>query len=216
MLLSETIQTFAELFQAFCILKYGIAMLCLRSPLSMSCVHKIHISFNSHMFIWSRFPYCCCSHFLWMLEKGENTFSLYKVAESTEGKKNRVLGVPLVRPMSCRLRKVGSWWRVSVVFTAGNKLGKICNAVQRKKVRQNWKIRPDSCNARHSNKFVEGCIRVVYKATGRCGHFYLRQTGCCLDQRSNEHKWSFTGDMPSINFQCTFENVNVFPFFYVV
>lgn len=178
------------------VVKNGIAMSCLKSALTKSCEHKMSDSFNAQVtrLLDVGYPRDAVATVAERLKKSI-VLSPSMVAESD--RKKRVVGIPYIHCVSHRLKKVGSRYGVNVVFTAANKLGKICAAVQRKNERVKDKKRTDICFVKHTNKFTDCRTSVVYKVPFSCGRFYVGQTGRCINQRLLEHKRSLTGGSPS-------------------
>lgn len=66
------------------------------------------------------------------------------------------MAIPYIHSVSHRLKKVASRYDVNVVFTATNKLGKICAALQRKNEQVKGKKRTGICPVKHikNNNFT--------------------------------------------------------------
>lgn len=104
---------------------------------------------------------------------------------------DKIAVIPYLHGVSHRLKKVASKYGVRVVFSAQNKVAKICPAVQR--LADKKEKRTDGCGIRHGIKFVECGKDVVYSIPFKCGKKYIGQTGRCLNVRLREHNSSLKG-----------------------
>lgn len=104
-----------------------------------------------------------------------------------ENTKRNVAVIPYVHKFSHCLKKVGARYGVQVVFSAPNRLGKICAAVHNKLERSSTSRKGD-CITKHQNQFVPCASGVVYSIPVTCGRCYIGQTGRCLNTRLREHK----------------------------
>lgn len=86
--------------------------------------------------------------------------------------------------MSHRIKKVAGRYDVSVVFSAPNKLNKICPRVNKKA-----KNCQGTCGVHHKKEFVACATGVVYSIPLACGKVYIGQTGRCLNIRLKENRY---------------------------
>lgn len=99
--------------------------------------------------------------------------------KSSERKKVAVL--PYVHTVSHNLKKVAQKADVRVVFTAPNKLNKLC------KLTKPYSSVKQLCGIKHQTAYVDCVDCVVYCIPLSCGKKYVGQTGCCLNDRLRQH-----------------------------
>lgn len=95
--------------------------------------------------------------------------------------RERPVPIPYVHQLSHRLKKVAKKCGVHVVFTAPNKLVRMCAAV-------NGLSQDKACKVSHATRFVPCRTAVVYKIPLSCGRCYVGQTGRCINVRLREHR----------------------------
>lgn len=166
------------------LIKRGIASSCMYSALKKSCHHTIEQSFSTLVNKLSRsgFPSA-------MLSEVAGTL-IQTCKGSTKRKKSkdltniRPLVIPYIHKTSHNLKNVANRYNVPMVFSAPNKLGRICMLVDKNN---------DSracCMKNHKVHFVSCILQVVYHLPLSCGKTYVGQTGRCLNDRLREHKQS--------------------------
>lgn len=94
---------------------------------------------------------------------------------------HKVAVVPYLHTISHRLKRIGQKAGVRVVFSAPDKLSKLCRRVNAPAVRK------PACPVRHQAPFVPCQVGAVYKIALSCGKAYVGQTGRCLNERLMEH-----------------------------
>lgn len=97
----------------------------------------------------------------------------------------RPVVVPYWHQVSHRLKKVGDRCGVRVVFSAPEKLGRMCRLV-------NESQKKPACKIKHTKALVECDVGVVYSIPLACGKCYIGQTGRCLNERLLEHRRNAT------------------------
>lgn len=103
--------------------------------------------------------------------------------------------IPYLHGTTHRLKKIASRYEVHVVFSAQDKLAKICPAVQR--VVEKNATRKKGCGRRCGTKFVEYKKDVVYNIPLTCGKKYVGQNGRCLNVHLRKHQSSLKGSQYS-------------------
>lgn len=101
--------------------------------------------------------------------------------EATPIEKQKTAVIPYVRKLSHNLKKIAERSKVRVVFSALNKLGKLCRLTD-----PSLCTKP-MCNKKHKNHFVACAEGVVYSLPLECGKRYIGQTGQRLNDRLREH-----------------------------
>lgn len=122
------------------------------------------------------------------------------VADSNNNEKG-IVSILYIQSVSHRLKKV--WCSCGVnVFTAANKLGKMCAAVY-STYPQNEQLQgkkwTDICQVKHTadNNFIDRRTGVVYEIPFSCEEIYVGQTARSINQRINEHRKTLSGGMLS-------------------
>ncbi|XP_070380831.1 uncharacterized protein [Dermacentor albipictus] len=82
-------------------------------------------------------------------------------------------------------KAVGDRCGVRVVFSASEKLGRMCRLV-------NESQKKSACKIKHTKALVECDVGVVYSIPLACGKCYIGQTGRCLNERLLEHRRNAT------------------------
>ena len=106
---------------------------------------------------------------------------------------SKISVIPYVHGVSHKLKKVAENYGVKVVFSAHNKIGKVCAKV--KKMFDCNERTKKECSIKHpsKNQFVECATNAVYNIPLTCGHAYVGQTGRCCNTRLREHLSSLKG-----------------------
>ena len=91
------------------------------------------------------------------------------------------VALPYIHRFCHRLKKVAAKCGVSVVFSAPEKLARMCPVVNGRKEKS-------ACSKKHATPFVSCEMGVVYKIPLTCGRCYIGQTGRCLNDRLREHR----------------------------
>lgn len=108
----------------------------------------------------------------------------------------KIVSVPYAHRIAPNLKNVGNRYGLELVFSAPNKLSKICSKLDRK-VSIAVNTNAGSCTVNHTTKFVKCSLSVVYCLPLTCGKVYIGQTGRCLNTRLLEHKRSLGTDIHS-------------------
>ncbi|XP_072145380.1 uncharacterized protein [Dermacentor andersoni] len=164
------------------LVKRGIAKNCLRGALEKSCHHKIEVSLQKQVLRLQNagFPKEIVTAVAECLLKEIRAGGRPGVAGEKSCKKLKCTAIPYVHQLSHRLRKVGEKCGVDVMFTAPEKLVRMCKAVNEKK--------KPVCAIKHACMFVPCIVGVVYRIPLSCGRCYVGQTGRCLNERLREHR----------------------------
>ncbi|CAN7938287.1 unnamed protein product, partial [Ixodes hexagonus] len=96
--------------------------------------------------------------------------------------KQKVAVIPYIHKTAHGLKKVANRSNVKVVFSAPNKLSRLC------RMTDPFRKAPSGCAVKHRNPFVECAEEVVYQIPLSCGNKYIGQTGRCVNDRLREHK----------------------------
>lgn len=101
-----------------------------------------------------------------------------------ETRRGRINIIPYVHKVSHGLKKIGQKAGIRTVFSAPNKIGRVCNVVNN--------MTPTTkapCGIKHATRFIPYRDNVVYEIPLRCGAVYVGQTGRCLNVRLREHAY---------------------------
>lgn len=164
------------------LVKRGIVKLCFRNALNKSCPHLMKQSFDNQGVRLSQAGYpkqllvSVAEALLKELKKGGNS-----EIEATPIEKRQTAVIPYVHKLSHNLKKIAERSKVRVVFSAPNKLRKLCRMTDPR-----LPTKP-MCNKKHKNRFVACAEGVVYSLPLECGKRYIGQTGRCLNERLREH-----------------------------
>lgn len=91
----------------------------------------------------------------------------------------RPVAMPYMHQVSHNLKKVANRHRIPVVFTAPNKLSRLCPRI--------CGDRKGGCQTSHDSRFVGCATGVVYSVPLLCGKVYIGQTERCINDRLREH-----------------------------
>uniref|UniRef100_A0A6M2D1N9 Putative tick transposon ovary overexpressed n=1 Tax=Rhipicephalus microplus TaxID=6941 RepID=A0A6M2D1N9_RHIMP len=172
------------------IVKNGIAMGCFNSALTKTCKHKLKESFLEQKVKLEKAGYP--NSFL--LTASERLMKKMKSGEKEERSQDtkKISVIPYEHGFSHKLKKVAAKYGVKVVFSAKNKLGGVCPAVNNLYEERTRDI-GGNCSKRAGHQVVECKRKVVYKTPFSCGNFYVGQTGRCLNVRLKEHMTNLKG-----------------------
>lgn len=167
------------------LVKRGIIKSSFRSALLKSCTHRTEESFRQQCtrLLAAGYP----SHLLSAVAAAMLNADCRKNPEDTSAasqekeKRKNVAVVPYIHAIAHNLKKTGKRADVNVVFSAPEKLVRLCSKVNSKD-----KKRRD-CGIRHKNQFVACKEKVVYSLPLTCGKKYVGQSGRCVNDRLREH-----------------------------
>lgn len=165
------------------IVKRGIATACMKAALSRSCDHQVDESFLSQVarLKLAGFPATLLANIAESLLAGlKNKRSV--AIQSETNSQQKVAVIPYVHKVAHNLKKVVGRAGVKLLFSAQNKLGSLCQKVNRE-----GRKKKRGCTKKHKQKFVECRQGVVYKIPLSCGNYYIGQTGRCANDRLREH-----------------------------
>lgn len=154
----------------------------MQSALSKSCRHRMQESFNYQVcrLLTAGFPSKV------VVAVGEPLLQRVKsVARGartcTQRLKGRPEVMPFVHALSHNLKKVAGRHDVHLVFSAPNKLAKLCPRI--------GASGQHGCSTKHESPFTIKCsVGVVYSIQSlTCGEVYIRQTERCINERLREH-----------------------------
>lgn len=161
------------------LVKRGIASTCLEMALKRSCEHSVQDSFNLQISRLQKagFPQGC------LTEVAEGLLKKFKGAtnRAREKPKTRQVIIPYLHAMSHNLKKVAQRFRVPVVFSAPEKMARLCRRIN------NPQTDMEQCGTKHKTKYAECAVGVVYEIPLSCGSVYIDQTGRCVNDRAREH-----------------------------
>uniref|UniRef100_A0A131Z227 Tick transposon n=1 Tax=Rhipicephalus appendiculatus TaxID=34631 RepID=A0A131Z227_RHIAP len=163
------------------IVKRGIARACMKAALERSCDHQVEASFSSQVarLKLAGFPKTLLTSIAESLVSGFKNKCSTAVQSATPPQQS-VAVIPYVHKVAHNLKKVVSRAGVRLLFSARNKLGSLCQQVNRE-------TKTKRCSKKHRQKFVECCEGVVYKIPLSCGRYYVGQTGRCANDRMREN-----------------------------
>ncbi|CAN7952088.1 unnamed protein product, partial [Ixodes pacificus] len=168
------------------LVKRGIALAAMKNATQRSCHHQVESGFNAQVvrLLSAGFPQPLLSSLAekLLLESRRSTSK----PQDTR-KRSPWTVIPYIHGLSHNLKKVGAKAGVQVLFSAPNKLGRLCKKVNSTNpsatsIRQ--------CQKSHANPFVECVEGVVYDVPLSCGRSYVGQTGRCINDRLREHRAS--------------------------
>lgn len=163
------------------LVKRAVAKSCYYNALNKSCIHAQQDSFNQQTdrLVKAGYPkqllVSVSESMLASLSKNNKN----DLTESAKEKEKTTV-VPYIHKFSHKLKKIGNRAQVRVVFSAPEKLGKLCKRV-------NDEFTPKKCSIKHENKFVACQEGVIYSIPLSCGKQYVGQTGRCVNERLREH-----------------------------
>lgn len=96
--------------------------------------------------------------------------------------KQKVAVIPYIHKTAHGFKKVANRSNVKVVFSAPNKLSRLC------RVTDPFRKAPSGCAVKHRDPFVECAEGVVYQIPLSCGNKYIGQTGRCVNDRLRAHR----------------------------
>lgn len=162
------------------LVKRGIVSSCLSAALKKSCIHSARESFDAQVsrLKASGYPTSILSDVVECLIKPNRT------SKRSREKRSRPAVVPYIHRISHNFKRIASKYNVPVVFSAPDKLKKLCPKVNTPHKK------PDKCSVRHSNQYVNCCSGVVYVIPFTCGKVYVGQSGRCINVRLREHALS--------------------------
>lgn len=154
------------------VIKNAIASSCFRSSLLWSCVHEIASSFQDQLGRLRAVGYP--SHLLNTICK-----RLIPVIKGTErspkriqSEKRKLAVLPYVHRLSHGLKNVAARYGVTSVFTAPNKLSKLCPRL-RNMVESGTTQSKNSCQMKHSQQYRSCRTAVVYQVPFSGGRSYV-------------------------------------------
>lgn len=93
-------------------------------------------------------------------------------------KEKEIVAIPYLKNVSHRLKKVWSRYNVNVVFSAKNKLNRLCSTIE-----ESISKKGQACSGgvKHEKQFVLCKSSVAYCVPLNCCHFCVGQTGRYLN-----------------------------------
>lgn len=153
---------------------------CLSAALKKSCIHSARESFDAQVsrLKASGYPTSILSDVVECMIKPNKT------SKRSGERRSRPAVVPYIHRISHNFKRIASKYEVPVVFSAPDKLKKLCPKVNTPRTK------PDKCGVRRCNKYVNCCSGVVYLIPFTCGKVYVGQSGRCINVRLREHALS--------------------------
>ncbi|XP_075737707.1 uncharacterized protein LOC142777277 [Rhipicephalus microplus] len=164
------------------LVKRGIANLCLVNALKKSCPHMVHHSFALQVERLTKAGYpahvlvSVAEKLVTVLKRGD------KPDKRNSVRKSRLVVLPYVHDVSHRLKKIARDANVFVVFSAPEKLQRLCKRVNAPRANS------ASCSVAHRTRYIPCAVGVVYLIPLTCGCIYVGQTGRCINDRLREHR----------------------------
>ena len=116
--------------------------------------------------------------------------------EPLQGQRKRPHVVPYMHKISHNLKKVANRHHVPVVFSAPNKLSRLCARISSRGAKA-------ACDKKHAKPFLRCAVGTVYEIPLSCGKVYIGQTGRCTNNRLREHSLSIrNGTWSHLPFHC--------------
>lgn len=164
------------------IVKRGIARACMKAALYRSCDHQVEKCFFSQVdrLKLAGFPATLLTSIAESLVAVCKDKRLATV-QSENSRLKSVAVIPYVHKVAHNLKKVVARAGIKLLFSAQNKLGSLCQHVNREAPYKK------GCTKKHRHKFVKCRHGVVYKIPLSCGRCYIGQTGRCANDRLREH-----------------------------
>lgn len=166
------------------LVKRSIINLCLTNALQKSCPHTMERSFYQQTARLKESGYpeqiiISVAERIYREVKSKSKGSMKASAESQQ-KRNLVV-VPYLHSISHNLKRIGKKVKLRVLFSAPEKLSKLC------KLTQTCGTPRVQCSKKHRSPFVPCTKGVVYQIPLSCGKVYIGQSGRCLNDRLREH-----------------------------
>lgn len=168
------------------LVKRAIAKNCIRSALAKSCEHRVRESVHAQLRRLEKagFQREIVASVVESQISEVKSGGRHRQVDNTRPQQRPVV-VPYWHKVSHRLKKVGDKCGVRVVFSAPEKLGRLCRLVNEPKKRS-------ACKIRHTKALVDCKVGVVYNIPLACGKRYIGQTGRCINERLLEHRRTVT------------------------
>lgn len=91
--------------------------------------------------------------------------------------------IPYMHRVSHNMKEVAERYGISIAFSAPCKLARMCSRIP-------GEHKKGGCGKKHSHRYVECAVGVVYEIPLSCGRSYVGQTGRCVNDRAREHELS--------------------------
>lgn len=167
------------------LVKRGIVKSSFESALRKTCAHRTEVAFQQQGTRLRSAGYP--SHLLLTVAKAMLKAARRQVSDDTQAanqekeKRKNVVVVPYIHAVAHNLKKTGKRAGVNVVFSAPEKLIRLCSKVNTRERKRR------ECGTRHHNQFVACKEEVVYSLPLDCKRSYIGQTGRCINDRLREH-----------------------------
>lgn len=161
------------------LVKRGIASSCLEASLRRSCAHTAQASFTRQVARLQKAGYPQRV----LVDVADTLIKKFKGTrrQPRERAAVRPVVIPYVHSLTHNLKKVADRYDVPIVFSAPNKLSRLCRRIN------NPRESADPCNTKHRNRYTECATGVIYEIPMSCGSSYIGQTGRCFNDRAREH-----------------------------
>lgn len=164
------------------LVKRGIINMCFKNAIKKSCDHSMATSLRQQSQRLSNSGYPA------LLQIAVAESLLKKLRARTQGEQPASLEnrpkyavIPYLHNISHNLKKIAGRTNIRVVFSAPEKLGKLC-------IMSNpGGQRRSRCGIKHKCKRTTCAENVVYEIPLSCGKRYIGQTGRCVNDRLREH-----------------------------
>uniref|UniRef100_A0A224Z9U5 Tick transposon n=1 Tax=Rhipicephalus zambeziensis TaxID=60191 RepID=A0A224Z9U5_9ACAR len=159
------------------VVKRGIVSSCMESALKKSCEHKMQESFDNQVSRLSAAGYPMSL----LTAVAESLIQKRKTSKraTCEREPFRPVVMPYLHKVTHQLKKVACRHDVPLVFSAPNKLSKLCS--------RTCGGSKHGCQIKHGVCYVPCSTCVVYAIPLSCGKTYIGQTGRCINERLREH-----------------------------
>ncbi|CAN8005973.1 unnamed protein product, partial [Ixodes pacificus] len=165
------------------LVKRGIAVAAIKNALHRSCHHQVSSSFTTQVNRLRKagFPdHIICSVAERLLQESR---SQAEPCQNVTKEKLPTAVIPYLHGISHSLKRTAAKVGVRVVFSAPNKLGRMCKKVNSTSL----SISQTPCGKKHARQFTECTEGAVYDLPLSCGRSYIGQTGRCINDRLREH-----------------------------
>lgn len=165
------------------LVKRGIVRAALKNSVLRSCHHRMFQSLQAQAerLLIAGYPRTLL---LTVAESVLKSTTSKEAPQTQETRRGRINVIPYVHKVSHGLKKIAQKARIITVFSAPNKLGRMCKAV-------NDTTPPKAdCSTNHATRFVPCRTNVVYEIPLECDAVYVGQTGRCINERLREHAYA--------------------------
>lgn len=149
----------------------------LSAALKKSCDHTARQSFETQINRLKTSGYPSTT----LYDVVEKMINIHRQKEKAKNKGQRPAVIPYIHRVSHNMKKVAARYDIPVVFSAPDKLRKLCPVINSPLDRRN------ECGQRHKQTYIPCQSQVIYEIPFTCGRVYVGQSGRCVNTRLREH-----------------------------